>query len=192
MHRAINIGQGDEPITNEQAPSREEVMKMSGLCRSRLRTPVVPYNTSQYRSVIAPPTAPILVKLPKRLRFIYFWARTRMVQRGLMVCLVVWIFLVLYKLGIVDHLTSNTTSLTPVITEQVVRPILLTLGMVNQTVLPVENKQLDSSEHLITNGIQGSGADFKLYHQNPELWRSLPPQHWSTLFGYYNISLSGR
>lgn len=42
-------------------------------------------STSTSTKIFAPPAAPILVKLPKRMKFIYFWARTRMVQRGLMV-----------------------------------------------------------------------------------------------------------
>lgn len=42
-------------------------------------------STSYSTKVFAPPATPMLVKLPKRMKFIYFWARTRMVQRGLMV-----------------------------------------------------------------------------------------------------------
>lgn len=42
-------------------------------------------STSPSAKIFAPPATPILVKLPKRMKFIYFWARTRMVQRGLMV-----------------------------------------------------------------------------------------------------------
>ena len=48
--------------------------------------------------------APLLKKLPKRLRVINFIARTRMVQRGIMVCTVIWIGL----LSIKPDSTSST------------------------------------------------------------------------------------
>lgn len=31
-----------------------------------------------------------------------------------------------------------------------------------------------------------------LHHTNTRLWEELPTKHWTTLFGYYNISVAGR
>lgn len=42
-------------------------------------------------------------KVPKRLRLVLFWGRTRIVQRGFMICMVVWIGGFLYSAGIVQH-----------------------------------------------------------------------------------------
>lgn len=56
-------------------------------------------------SVVAPNTLnmPMLVKVPKRLRVVDFWARTRIFQRAFMVWMVVWISMIIYNSGIVDH-----------------------------------------------------------------------------------------
>lgn len=44
-----------------------------------------------------------LVKVPKRLRLVHFWARTRIFQRAFMVWMVVWISMIIYDSGIIEH-----------------------------------------------------------------------------------------
>lgn len=56
-------------------------------------------------NIVAPNTqnTPTLVKIPKRLRLVHFWARTRIFQRAFMVWMVVWISMIIYNSGIVEH-----------------------------------------------------------------------------------------
>lgn len=63
-------------------------------------------NNNGPTNVVAPNTqnTPTLVKIPKRLRLVHFWARTRIFQRAFMVWMVVWISMIIYNSGIVEHL----------------------------------------------------------------------------------------
>lgn len=66
-------------------------------------------------SVIAPTTqnTQTLVKIPKRLRLVHFWARTRIFQRAFMVWMVVWISMIIYNSGIIEHLIHLSDTLKP-------------------------------------------------------------------------------
>lgn len=64
-------------------------------------------------TVIAPNTqnTHTLAKIPKRLRLVHFWARTRIFQRAFMVWMVVWISMIVYNSGIVEHLIHLSETL---------------------------------------------------------------------------------
>ena len=53
------------------------------------------------------------VKTPKRLRLVHFWARTRIFQRAFMVWMVVWISMIIYNSGIIEHLIHLSDTLKP-------------------------------------------------------------------------------
>ncbi|KAG0432246.1 hypothetical protein HPB47_021045, partial [Ixodes persulcatus] len=84
--------------------------------------PVVTYGSNRAMSrIFATPTSPIL-KLPKRLRLVYFWARMRLIQRGLMASLarlglVVWIVVLIHSMGIVGKFTDSTGNFGPNLAE---------------------------------------------------------------------------
>lgn len=66
-------------------------------------------------NVIAPNTQNTqnLVKTPKRLRLVHFWARTRIFQRAFMVWMVVWISMIIYNSGVIEHLIHLSDTLKP-------------------------------------------------------------------------------
>lgn len=66
-------------------------------------------------NVIAPNTqnSGNLVKTPKRLRLVHFWARTRIFQRAFMVWMVVWISMIIYNSGIIEDLIHLSDTLKP-------------------------------------------------------------------------------
>ncbi|GFU36985.1 sterol regulatory element-binding protein cleavage-activating protein [Nephila pilipes] len=141
--------------------------------------------------IFAPPATPMLVKLPKRMKFIYFWARTRMVQKGLMVCLVMWMFLMVYSSGILEKYTGSSN----IVNDQVISPLISTISQKINASFPATTEEPDSklwncSEQIVKE--LARNIDMRLKHHNLNVWQSLSPQHWTTLFGYYNISLSGR
>ncbi|KAF6198482.1 hypothetical protein GE061_008230 [Apolygus lucorum] len=49
-------------------------------------------------------------RVPKRLRLVLFWGRTRIVQRAFMVCMIAWIGGFIYSAGIVDYLVPSSPS----------------------------------------------------------------------------------
>lgn len=164
---------------------------MGVLYRSRRSDgiPVMTYGPGRAMSrVFATPTSPIL-KLPKRLRLVYFWARMRLIQRGLMLGLVVWIVVLVRSMGLVGKITDNPTNLGPNITDSVHPFIQMFTGhngsaeeAGEEVPSPKDPPAAASSSHENAN----------LHHSNVRLWEDLPTKHWTTLFGYYNISVAGR
>lgn len=47
-------------------------------------------------------------RVPKRIRLVNIWARTRFFQRAFMVWMIVWISMIIYNSGVVDYFISNT------------------------------------------------------------------------------------
>lgn len=59
--------------------------------------------------VVAPPNSPpATAKVPKRLRLVHFWASTRIFQRAFMVCMIVWIAVIMYSSGVLEHVLKMT------------------------------------------------------------------------------------
>lgn len=62
----------------------------------------------------APSAAGQAPVVPKRLRLVYFWTRTRIFQRAFMICMVVWIGMIAYNAQLVQKLAEvnkgNSTS----------------------------------------------------------------------------------
>ncbi|XP_052246747.1 sterol regulatory element-binding protein cleavage-activating protein-like [Dreissena polymorpha] len=131
-----------------------------------------------------------IFNLPRRLRVVYFWASTRVVQRFIMVCTVMWILLILYKSGLVHHLTN--TSLPGNGTEVPPSPDALEQIIKQQEQTNTgEQTRLDVLSPLTfwRGEVEDSGS---VKHTNLETWRALSHTHWTTMFSYYNISIIGK
>ena len=96
------------------------------------------------------------------------------------VCTVIWIGLIVYKSGIMEHLTNST--------------------------LAINHSTVDHDNHVKQNGgkeeyysisfpwgfVESEEEVSPVNHTEVELWKDLNHKHWLTMFGYYNISLYGR
>ena len=81
-------------------------------------------DTGEQLHEISPPPSPTTaaagqsgyardVYTPRRVKLLNLWARTRLFQKLMMFCVVVWISLIVHKAGIVQHLTTmNATAST--------------------------------------------------------------------------------
>ncbi|XP_071102680.1 sterol regulatory element-binding protein cleavage-activating protein-like [Haliotis cracherodii] len=185
---------------------------------SRMTPPGSPPTSKMHRSKSAPgldvqgvtghhspPPSPKLPELemffpetfdnPRRWKFISFWARTRMFQRLIMLCTVIWIGLIVYKTGLVDQLTSP---------EGVILP---TGSPSSPHHLMKQEIYADKAQMKGVAGVYQGRGEEEAYtgrvgdeeetqgtpeHRNQESYLQLSPQHWPTLFSYYNISLAGR
>ncbi|XP_027439069.1 sterol regulatory element-binding protein cleavage-activating protein isoform X3 [Zalophus californianus] len=110
------------------------------------------------------------LRLPKRLRVIYFLARTRLAQRLIMAGTVVWIGILVYTdpAGLRTYLAAQLPE--------------------NQT-LPGEPPEPGSP----AEGAHDSPVPEVTWGpEDEELWRKLSFRHWPTLFSYYNITLAKR
>ncbi|CAG2162507.1 unnamed protein product [Oppiella nova] len=151
-------------------------------------------NRTYGQNVFARPSKPSHFKMPKRLRVVYFVARTRLVQRALMLVLIGWISFLVYNFEIIENLSrdsqhsiGNPFFQSPnARNNQFVAKSALNSEHINQKSSKTEDKFDNNSD---------TTADMpqmhRLVHHNPNLWKSLSSQHWSALFNYYNLSLSG-
>ncbi|XP_078571709.1 sterol regulatory element-binding protein cleavage-activating protein-like isoform X1 [Branchiostoma floridae x Branchiostoma japonicum] len=132
-----------------------------------------------------------LLRAQKRLKFVFFWARTRIVQRFIMLCTVVWIALIVYNTGLVDQLTNATTSRQPLMSPSDNKDSLRSLqeGIQSQADSLRRNHDLDlerKSDTFWNFDGETEGREQK------EPWQDLSFRHWPKLFGCYNITLAGR
>ncbi|XP_048754317.2 sterol regulatory element-binding protein cleavage-activating protein-like [Ostrea edulis] len=128
-------------------------------------------------------------RMSRRLRLIDFLADTRVIQRFIMFCTVVWIGLIVYKSGVLEHFSNpNAQNATQDSTQQAVPPAE-ELSRVGSREGQSTVRQSSRSWWFQGELVDPEGA---VKHREVELWQDLSYKHWPTLFGYYNISLYGK
>ncbi|KAL9968180.1 hypothetical protein ACROYT_G026523 [Oculina patagonica] len=142
-----------------------------------------------------PRECPVLPKkLPKRLNFAYFWARTRIVQKACMACLVFYFIYILSSPSSQPVETSQDQQISKKSSENV---------NIGNSSLKFEDSQIrftqggDQSSDL--SGLKSTReftskkrTEFSIKPPSFELWKGLYQRHWPQLLNYYNISLLGR
>lgn len=123
------------------------------------------------------PSLPTPVKIPKRVRLAYFWARTRMVHRSLIIAFVLWISFLICNSGFTDHFTSHL-----------------------QAHLKFSQQFGHYDHHHFSHHHHDASSDKENEHHSGHLphpiridareVKPLATQHWESLFRSYNISLT--
>ncbi|BFZ00983.1 hypothetical protein BsWGS_04023 [Bradybaena similaris] len=148
-------------------------------------SPPCPGRSSQSVSGQHRPAERARYEMPRRLKFFYFLARFRIVQKLIMVCTVIWIMLILYKAGLVDRLTGEEHShATP-------RPSFPSLPGLESTLNRIGPTE-DVGNLTVVGRLEEEQRSALIKHTDLELWRQLSHKHWPVLFHSFNISLSGR
>ncbi|XP_028334261.1 sterol regulatory element-binding protein cleavage-activating protein isoform X5 [Physeter macrocephalus] len=150
------------------------------------------------------------LRLPKRLRVVYFLARTRLAQRLIMAGTVVWIGILVYTdpAGLRTYLTAQVTEQSP-LGESALSSMPVPSGVLPAShpdpafsIFPPGASKLPENQTL-PGELPEPGAPAEGVHDSPapevtwgtedeELWRKLSFRHWPTLFSYYNITLAKR
>ncbi|XP_060163976.1 sterol regulatory element-binding protein cleavage-activating protein isoform X4 [Globicephala melas] len=150
------------------------------------------------------------LRLPKRLRVVYFLARTRLAQRLIMAGTVVWIGILVYTdpAGLRTYLTAQVTEQSP-LGEGALASMPVPSGVLPAShpdpafsIFPPGASKLPENQTL-PGELPEPGAPAEGIHDSPapevtwgtedeELWRKLSFRHWPTLFSYYNITLAKR
>lgn len=141
-------------------------------------------------------------KIPKRLRIVNFWARTRFFQRGFMIWMVLWISNIIYTSGIIEtvFLIDKTTGMNRTDDSALNGERVETVksyeheamvknlsNMMDYAKNDQFNKRLNENLELnVTDKIQ------KLKHPHFEISNKLSSFHWAGIFKRYNISMIGR
>ena len=133
------------------------------------------------------------VKVPRRIRVVHFWARTRFFQRTFMVGVVVWMGLFVYKYVVVERFSfpadgwpSNAINVTTSMPSPPAYPEAARLADVVSP--PTSPSSVDIPPALL----EISDPLGRLQHpKNVQLWRRLSYRHWPDLLALYNYSLAG-
>ncbi|KAL3831431.1 hypothetical protein ACJMK2_023182 [Sinanodonta woodiana] len=137
---------------------------------------------------------PRLLEIPRRLRLLYFWASTRVFQRIIMVCTVLWISLIIYKTGLVDHFTNSTmyTSNETATSGEIPPQEQLHHHQVMEESLRHNGRFSEDFQRYFYRDMDDVEPASALEHTDLQLWKRLSYKHWPVLFDYYNISIYGR
>ncbi|XP_076869427.1 sterol regulatory element-binding protein cleavage-activating protein isoform X2 [Brachyhypopomus gauderio] len=146
------------------------------------------------------------LRLPKRLRVVYFLARTRLAQRIIMVGTVIWIGILVYTdpAGLRIYLAAQVSEQSPLGEAGLpshlgVAPVfpggdptstLNVLPAPDPTPLPENQSQGHGAVH--PGPAPLTSPQITWGSEDEEVWRRLSFRYWPSLFSYYNITLAKR
>ncbi|XP_055531679.1 sterol regulatory element-binding protein cleavage-activating protein [Wyeomyia smithii] len=137
-------------------------------------------------------------KIPKRLRIVNFWAKTRFFQRGFMIWMILWISNIIYNSGLIEYMIDKNLS------------AHRAAGGASKLDIPLNDlhdlKSAEAGGYLNYNHyasqaeLNGNSERIlniteqlkRLKHPDYETVYQLSNFHWSSILKQYNISLSGR
>ncbi|XP_012541992.1 sterol regulatory element-binding protein cleavage-activating protein [Monomorium pharaonis] len=149
-------------------------------------------------NVIAPNTqnTHTLAKIPKRLKLVHFWARTRIFQRAFMVWMIVWISMTINNSGIIEHIIHLSETLKPetdIDGYTVDKPQSLNYVEPNTatpiSVSPATMTSDNLHEQDLTDNVTEELNKLRPVDFPP--WNSLSLYHWSSILSMYNVSIAG-
>ena len=139
-------------------------------------------------SVLAPQCSRLVKEdESKRVKFMNFWTKRRIIQRLFSLCMVVWISLFVYQSSLLETIfkTRFDPSLPLESAQSNISNQPSNLG--NKKVIA---KKLNISALIADIDPTQPPAPFKkLLHNDGNQWTRLPHTHWPLLFGLYNVSL---
>jgi WD40 repeat protein len=138
-------------------------------------------------------------KIPKRLKLVNIWTRTRFFHRAFMILMVIWITNIAYNSGLIEHYILNNNYFHNRIEETSNSDLEQNYSTIKLFPLLNTNNTFINKVSYVTH----SPIDFKyqqnhtydlenLKHSDYEPWLKLSPQHWSSIVRKYNLSLSGQ
>ncbi|XP_060103882.1 sterol regulatory element-binding protein cleavage-activating protein [Heteronotia binoei] len=219
---SIDIRRMELADLNRRLPAEACMPPAKPASRSQRHERQPPLRPATPHTITLQPSSLRNLRLPKRLRVIYFFARTRLAQRLIMAGTVVWIGILVYTdpAGLRPYLASQVTEQSPL--GEAGLPAMPVPGEVLPTgdaklslsVFPsdpvqqqlLENQTSESlsrqeagrrSEAQESRGSSGQPevgpkAEVTWGAEDEEIWRKLSFRHWPSLFSYYNITLAKR
>ncbi|XP_058460282.1 sterol regulatory element-binding protein cleavage-activating protein isoform X2 [Malaya genurostris] len=136
-------------------------------------------------------------KIPKRLRIVNFWARTRFFQRGFMIWMILWISNIIYNSGLIEYMIDKNLSAQRAASDA--SKFDIPVNDMNDIKLPDGAVHLNYN-HFADGELKGNSEKMlniteqlkRLKHPDYETVYQLSNFHWSSILKQYNVSLSGR
>ncbi|XP_055613113.1 sterol regulatory element-binding protein cleavage-activating protein [Uranotaenia lowii] len=133
-------------------------------------------------------------KIPKRLRIVNFWARTRFFQRGFMIWMILWISNIIYHSGLIELMIDRNMQAQRAANEA--KRLDVPLNEMHD-LKPDSHLNLN---HFFDGDLHGNSERVlnitellnRLNYPDYETVYRLSNFHWSSILKQYNISLSGR
>ncbi|EDV38173.1 uncharacterized protein Dana_GF13825, isoform A [Drosophila ananassae] len=143
-------------------------------------------------------------RIPKRIKIVNFWARTRFFQRAFMIWMIVWICSIVYNSGCLEQLFSLENNGTLTATLELQRRLQAGRGAVSSFFQGWQAEEQRSSANPLSNSAFLTSMDpgeneinetaeelMRLRYPNFDLNYFLSNFHWAAIMRQYNISLSG-
>ncbi|KAM3968582.1 LOW QUALITY PROTEIN: SREBP cleavage activating protein [Aphomia sociella] len=138
-------------------------------------------------------------RVPKRIRLVNMWARTRFFQRAFMLWMLVWISMIVYNSGVVDYFIASgeKTEANRELNkknyqkkEAKQQSMYMFLNNTDKSTL-VFSPLLDYAD---TEKLTVDANDTVMLKHSPlsRPWSRLSPYHWSAILSQYNESMAGR
>ncbi|XP_034230725.1 sterol regulatory element-binding protein cleavage-activating protein isoform X1 [Thrips palmi] len=151
---------------------------------------LVSQSTDRFPTIVVAPVhyaGKVLEKIPRRIRIVHFWARTRIVQRSLMVFMISWIVFIAYSSDAIENFFLMDTAERE--WEKAAGSSGWQFEQTSQHFLATSAPVLD--HHNVSYG-HAEEDIARLRPNRYDPWDRLSPYHWSTILSLYNISISGR
>ncbi|XP_013179398.1 PREDICTED: sterol regulatory element-binding protein cleavage-activating protein [Papilio xuthus] len=132
-------------------------------------------------------------RVPKRIRLVNMWARTRFFQRAFMVWMLVWISMIVYNSGIVDYFITtekdNDSARHDYERNKAKQAVYMTYNDSERQPL-VFSTIIDKEE--VGKTIDTNDTIFLKHSPHSRPWSRLSPSHWSAILSNYNETVAGR
>ncbi|KAK9879461.1 hypothetical protein WA026_006532 [Henosepilachna vigintioctopunctata] len=136
-------------------------------------------------------------KIPKRLKLVDIWARTRFFQRSLMILMAAWICIIAYNSGIIENYVLNYTMHDTNVVTSTQNSTYANYKSIKMFPLLDINKSYAAVNYVTHNPVKENGNNNsaeldQLKHTNYETWSKMSSFYWSSILAKYNISLVGK
>ncbi|XP_059607670.1 sterol regulatory element-binding protein cleavage-activating protein [Phlebotomus argentipes] len=211
---ALNIRPCEHGVQLKQA--KKDTGAASGSPQTRLRYSSSAHATTMSRSQSHPKLSGLMLdsvnhistdviptpsvtdrKIPKRVKIVNFWARTRFFQRAFMIWMIVWIFSIIYNSNILESLfvIDTSTEINSLPNEPVAQESQQQRVERDEMVFNMASTRSPIYEaHVVEDDTFANISEQlnKLRHPEYDSNHYLSNFHWSAILRQYNISVSGK
>ncbi|XP_038216376.1 sterol regulatory element-binding protein cleavage-activating protein [Zerene cesonia] len=135
-------------------------------------------------------------RVPKRIRLVNMWARTRFFQRAFMVWMLVWISMIVYNSGIVEYFITNVDKDSSTernkSADNVTPRTTLYMNYNNSGRHPLVFSPLLDVVEGEKVAVDENDTIYLKHSSHSRPWTRLTPYHWSAILSQYNETLAGK
>ncbi|XP_075990761.1 SREBP cleavage activating protein [Anticarsia gemmatalis] len=134
-------------------------------------------------------------RVPKRIRLVNMWARTRFFQRAFMVWMLVWISMIVYNSGVVEYFISNIEKTDAEVNRKNYEKKESKQSMYvfyNSSESPLVFPPLLDMVDTEKSVVDANDTIMLKHSPHSRPWTRLSSQHWSGILSQYNESVAGR